>query len=91
MDKRTIDLLISDEEWEKRRQEWTPPPLRTSAGTLFKYVQCVATASEGCVTDELGLSNTAKEIVEAAPKTAAVAELESKIQELEEKLAKQTA
>lgn len=91
-DKRTIDLLISDEEWEKRRQEWTPPPLRTSAGTLFKYVQCVATASEGCVTDEAGLGTTsAKEIVEAAPKTPAVAELESKIQELEEKLAKQTA
>jgi len=89
-DKRTIDLLISDEEWEKRRQEWTPPPLRTSAGTLFKYVQCVATASEGCVTDEIGTS-TAKEIVEAAPKTPAVAELEAKIQELEKKLAKQTA
>ena len=50
---RTIDLLISDEEWEKRRQEWTAPPLRTTQGTLFKYVQCVATASEGCVTDEV--------------------------------------
>lgn len=91
-DKRTIDLLISDEEWEKRRQEWTPPPLRTSAGTLFKYVQCVATASEGCVTDEVGYSSaTAAEIAQAAPKTPAVAELESKIQELEDKLARQAA
>merc|ERR1719356_1525638 len=53
-DKRTIDLLISDEEWEARREEWAPPPLRASQGTLFKYIQCVATASEGCVTDEVG-------------------------------------
>lgn len=84
-DKRTIDLLISDEEWEKRREEWKPPPLRTTMGTLFKYIQCVATASEGCVTDEVGTSS-ATEIVEAAPKTPAVAELEAKIAELEAKL-----
>lgn len=89
-DKRTIDLLISDEEWETRRKEWTAPPLRTNQGTLFKYVQCVATASEGCVTDEIGTSS-AKVIVEAAPKTPAVAELEAKIQELEAKLASVTA
>ena len=51
-DKRTIDLVISDEEWEKRRQEWVPPPLRVTQGTLFKYIKSVATASDGCVTDE---------------------------------------
>jgi len=85
-DKRTIDLLISDEEWEKRRQEWTPPPLRSNQGTLFKYIQNVATASEGCVTDEIGTAS-AKDIVDAAPKTPAVAELEAKIAELEAKLA----
>jgi dihydroxy-acid dehydratase len=82
--KRTIDLLISDEEWEKRRAEWTPPPLRCSQGTLYKYVQCVSTASEGCVTDELDKYSSN---VEAAPKTPAVAELEAKIAELEKKLA----
>mmetsp|Transcript_76858 Transcript_76858/g.215640 ORF Transcript_76858/g.215640 Transcript_76858/m.215640 type:complete len:646 (-) Transcript_76858:2501-4438(-) len=87
-DKRTIDLLISDEEWEKRRKAWSPPPLRSTQGTLFKYIQCVATASEGCVTDEVDTS-TAKEIVEAAPKTPAVAELEAKIAELEAKLGAQ--
>ena len=80
-DQRTIDLLISDEEWEKRRQEWSPPPLRATQGTLFKYIQCVATASEGCVTDEVGTA-TAQEIMQAAPKTPAVAELEAKIAEL---------
>jgi len=79
---RTIDLLISDEEWEKRRQEWTPPPLRVSQGTLFKYIQSVATASEGCVTDEIDNSSD----VQAAAKTPAVAELEAKIAELEAKL-----
>ena len=41
---RTIDLLISDEEWERRRTAWRPPPLRVIQGTLFKYVQSVATA-----------------------------------------------
>ena len=84
-DQRTIDLLISDEEWEKRRSEWKPPQLRSSNGTLFKYIQNVATASEGCVTDEF---NNASE-VKASPKTPAVAELEAKIAELEAKLAGQ--
>jgi len=87
---RTIDLLISDEEWEARRKAWSPPPLRTTQGTLFKYVQCVATASEGCVTDEVG-SGSAAGIVEASPKTPAVAELEAKIAALEEELSKQKA
>jgi len=82
-DKRTIDLLISDEEWEKRRAAWEPPALRCSQGTLFKYVQSVATASKGCVTDEVDNSSDAK----ASPKTPAVAELENKIAELEAKLA----
>lgn len=77
---RTIDLLISDEEWEARRQAWTPPPLRTTQGTLFKYVQNVATASEGCVTDEL---INAQGTPMAAAKTPAVAELEARIAQLE--------
>lgn len=81
-DKRTIDLLISDEEWEKRRKEWVPPELRVNKGTLFKYIQTVATASEGCVTDEV---NDAMDVT-AATKTPAVAELEAKIAELEAKL-----
>ncbi len=83
-DQRTIDLLISDEEWEKRRQEWSPPPLRATQGTLFKYIQTVATASEGCVTDEIVTVTGASSL--AAPKTPAVAELEAKIAALEAKL-----
>ena len=79
---RTIDLLISDDEWEKRRKAWVAPPLRVTQGTLFKYVQNVATASEGCVTDEVRTSS-ATDIAMAASKTPAVAELEARIAELE--------
>jgi dihydroxy-acid dehydratase len=89
-DKRTIDVLISDEEWEKRRQEWKAPPYRATDGTLFKYIQCVATATEGCVTDEIGTATPA-EIAEAAPKTPALLELENRIKELEAQLAVATA
>lgn len=81
---RTIDLLISDEEWEKRRKEWKAPPFRSTQGTLFKYIQSVATASEGCVTDEVDGEAVA---ATAAPKTPAVAELEDKIANLEAELA----
>lgn len=86
-EQRTIDLIISDEEWEKRRSEWKAPPLRVSQGTLFKFIQNVRTASEGCVTDE----GSIPDITIAAPKTPAVAELEAKILELEAKLARAEA
>jgi len=82
---RTIDMLISDEEWEKRRKEFKAPKLRATQGTLFKYIQAVATASEGCVTDELG-TRSVSEISEAAPKTPAVAELHDKIAELQSQI-----
>jgi dihydroxy-acid dehydratase len=50
--KRVLELEISDEELERRRQAFTPPPLRATRGTLFKYIKNVKSASEGCVTDE---------------------------------------
>mmetsp|Transcript_14398 Transcript_14398/g.20604 ORF Transcript_14398/g.20604 Transcript_14398/m.20604 type:complete len:664 (-) Transcript_14398:1132-3123(-) len=90
-DKRTIDMLISDEEWEARRKAWSPPPYRVSQGTLFKYIQCVSTASEGCVTDEWDKTKSAKRIAEATPKAAALVELENKIAELEKLLVGKTA
>jgi dihydroxy-acid dehydratase len=81
---RTIDLIISDEEWEKRRKEFVAPPLRSSFGTLFKYIQSVATASEGCVTDEVATASS--ESIQAATKTPAVAELEMQIAELQARI-----
>jgi len=49
--KNSITLNISDEEISKRRGAWTPPSLKISAGVLKKYAKTVASASEGCVTD----------------------------------------
>jgi dihydroxy-acid dehydratase len=87
-DTRTIDLLISEEEFERRRKEWKPPGLRASKGTLFKYIQTVGTASEGCVTDEVreGEASGGKEQWRGKM-TPAVATLEGRIEELEKELA----
>ncbi len=49
----TINVMIPDEELERRRKAWKRPPLNATKGVLFKYAQTVKTAAEGCVTDEL--------------------------------------
>lgn len=51
-EKRVIDADITLEEFEKRRKEWVAPALKATKGTLFKYIKNVASASNGCVTDE---------------------------------------
>jgi dihydroxy-acid dehydratase len=48
---RRIDVELSAEELAKRRAEWTPPPLKARGGVLYRYIQAVRPASEGCVTD----------------------------------------
>jgi dihydroxy-acid dehydratase len=50
--KNTIELVVSREELAQRRAAWTPPPLKATRGVLAKYIRCVKSASEGCVTDE---------------------------------------
>jgi len=86
-DTRTIDLLISEEEFEKRRAKWKAPPLRASKGTLFKYIQSVSTASEGCVTDEVREGETAGGEEQWRGKmTPTVVSLEDKIAKLEAEL-----
>ncbi|MEE3330214.1 MAG: dihydroxy-acid dehydratase [Myxococcota bacterium] len=47
-----IKVDVSDAELAQRRAAWTAPPLKATKGTLFKYIQSVKPASEGCVTDE---------------------------------------
>jgi dihydroxy-acid dehydratase len=47
-----IDVALSADELSRRRQQFQPPPLKATRGTLFKYIKNVKTASEGCVTDE---------------------------------------
>jgi dihydroxy-acid dehydratase len=44
--------LNVDADLESRKAAWTAPPLKATRGTLYKYIKCVKTASEGCVTDE---------------------------------------
>jgi len=46
-----LELKISEEELNRRRDLWTPPPPSASTGILRKYAKSVASASEGCVTD----------------------------------------
>ena len=47
-----LELKISDEEMEKRKSIWIQPAYKANKGVLKKYINSVATASEGCVTDQ---------------------------------------
>ena len=47
-----LQVKITDAELEARRAAWETPSLKVTKGVLYKYAQSVATASEGCVTDE---------------------------------------
>ncbi|NNF64395.1 MAG: dihydroxy-acid dehydratase [Acidimicrobiia bacterium] len=49
---RSIEIAVDPSELERRRKEWSAPPLKATRGTLYKYIKTVKTASEGCVTDE---------------------------------------
>ncbi|MGH2398108.1 MAG: dihydroxy-acid dehydratase, partial [bacterium] len=48
----TLSVEVAEEALARRRAEWVPPPYKATRGTLYKYIQNVKTASEGCVTDE---------------------------------------
>lgn len=50
--KNTINLLVSENIIESRKQQWKRPELKATKGVLYKYIQLVKSASEGCVTDE---------------------------------------
>ena len=47
-----IEVDLTDDELAARRAAWTAPPLKATQGTLYKYIRCVRSASQGCVTDE---------------------------------------
>ncbi len=51
-EKNTIDLEVSKEELKERRVQWIAPSLKVKRGVLYKYAKTVASASNGCVTDE---------------------------------------
>ena len=50
--KNTLNLKVSEEEINKRKQNWKKPALKATKGVLWKYAMSVKDASEGCVTDE---------------------------------------
>nr|GMD85503.1 dihydroxy-acid dehydratase, chloroplastic-like [Ipomoea batatas] len=50
--KKRMDVHLTDEELEERRKNWSPPPYKADKGVLYKYIKNVQSASRGCVTDE---------------------------------------
>lgn len=47
-----LSVKLTGEELEERRGQWKQPPLSETSGLLYKYAKSVASASQGCVTDE---------------------------------------
>ncbi|KAH6778131.1 dehydratase family [Perilla frutescens var. hirtella] len=52
IEKKRMDVNLTDAELNERRKKWTPPPYRADKGVLYKYIKNVQSASKGCVTDE---------------------------------------
>ena len=48
---KTLDVTISQDELEQRKQQWQAPKPKYEKGTLKKYGQLVTDASHGCITD----------------------------------------
>jgi dihydroxy-acid dehydratase len=53
IDARSIRLDITDEEFAKRKAEWTPPPARFERGYGWMFSQHIRQANEGCDLDFL--------------------------------------
>lgn len=51
-EKNEINVDLSAAELASRKAVFVPLPLKATRGTLAKYIRCVKSASEGCVTDE---------------------------------------
>lgn len=47
--KRSLQMLVSDEELQKRRQAWIQPEPRVKSGYLARYAKLVASADKGAV------------------------------------------
>lgn len=50
--KKAIDVELTEEQLAERRKKWSPPPYKATSGVLYKYIKNVQSASTGCVTDE---------------------------------------
>ncbi|BGP57920.1 dihydroxy-acid dehydratase ilv3 [Rhodotorula sphaerocarpa] len=49
--KNTIDMDVTEEELDRRRQHWVPRDPKVKSGALYKYIKLVSDASHGAVTD----------------------------------------
>ena len=50
IEKRRLDVELTDEEIKRRLAEWKPPALRYTSGVFQKYAAMVSSASEGAIT-----------------------------------------
>ena len=50
VDKRELNVRVSDDELDRRRAKWTAPPPRYTHGVMAKYAKLVSSASRGAVT-----------------------------------------
>jgi dihydroxy-acid dehydratase len=48
---RKLDLMVDEQELERRKVGWKAPELKYKKGTLAKYARVVMDASHGCITD----------------------------------------
>ena len=51
VEKNTIQLEVSEQEFQERKRKWVMPPYKVTQGTLYKYIKNVSSASHGCITD----------------------------------------
>jgi dihydroxy-acid dehydratase len=49
LDRRSLEVDLSDDELSRRLGEWSPPPPRYSGGVFARYVAAVGSASDGAV------------------------------------------
>ncbi len=52
-EKNILKVELSDDVLTERRSKWVQPEFKAKNGILYKYIKSVASASEGCVTDEM--------------------------------------
>jgi dihydroxy-acid dehydratase len=48
---KTLSVDVTDAEMQQRRSAWEMPAYKATRGTLYKYIQLVRNASDGCITD----------------------------------------
>ena len=49
LDRRTVDLLVAEDELERRRRSWQPPEPKVKTGWLARYARLVTSAASGAV------------------------------------------